>query len=213
MNEVVMHHMMFTQNTKCPALLSVSETVHSMIIMMKHVGETLHARATRRDEAFLMDLSEKGKVADKLKELFSEMIDCNLTHNDMHLGNIYENERHEYCLLDFANARQTGAWAVGDYTYDLMQLRIGANLFDDSKTGQKYKKQYIHEMGLVKDFLLTEDGAAIDKTNVDSDNVASYFKEVVLKRLNSAYDTDEKRMQLREEFEVVQKQLQEQRAQ
>ena len=60
---------------------------------------------------------------------------------------------------------------------------------------------------------MTEDGAATDKTNVDSDNVASYFKEVVLKRLNSAYNTNEKRMQLREEFEVVQKQLQEQRAQ
>ena len=200
LNEVVMHQTMFQTNNKCPALRSVSETVeHSMIIRMQHVGETLYARATKRDGAFLENLSN-GSFSYKLMELFSEMIDCGLTHNDMHLDNIYENQNNEYCLLDFANAQQTDA--RGDYTYDWMQLRIGAVLFDD-----RYMKLYIHEMGLVKEFLLKKDGAIIDKTNVDSGNVASYFKEVVLKRLNAAYDTDEKRMQLRKEFEEVQKQL------
>ena len=212
MQEVSMHQQMFERNKKCPVLKSVSEIVGhgvtSIIIKMEHIGETLHARATRRDDDFLKDLSN-GKFSEKLKELFETLIETRLTHNDMHLDNIYENKKQEYCLLDFANARHE--LDPGDYTYDWMQLRIGAQLFDDDAV---HMSMYISAMDTVMSFLLQEwkeRRAIIDKKYLDRGNfnVKAYFQKVVSPRLLLAYNNDDKKRQIREDFERVKEMLDE----
>ena len=149
LNEVVVHHKLCQAESfknRCPALKSVSDvttsegTVKSVVATMSFIGKTLGQRAREEDQQLQQDL-EAYELEKKLDRLFNSMRETKLTHNNLHINNIYENVDGEYGLIDFENSQIFDDPTMDvDLSYDLMLLLEGSSQFKNDELKRLFIK-------------------------------------------------------------------------